>query len=64
MPSSVAKALVLNLTKNFGKCYSMDGKQVPLIGQVKDVQEVFVALPDKRMKLTILLAEIIFDNCF
>ena len=32
MPNAVAKALDLPLTKTFGKCYSMDSKQVPSIG--------------------------------
>lgn len=36
MPSTVAEALGLTLTKTFGKCYSMDSKQVPLLGQIKD----------------------------
>ena len=33
----------------------MDGKQVPLIGQVKDVQAFLHAYLDKRLKLTILV---------
>lgn len=36
----------------------MDVKQVPLIGQVKDAQVVLAACPDKRVKLTILVADI------
>lgn len=38
MPSTVAKALGLTLTKTFGKCFSMDSKQIPLLGQTKDAQ--------------------------
>ena len=38
MLAAVAKALDLPLTKIFGKCYSMDSKQVPLKGQIKDAQ--------------------------
>lgn len=57
-PSLVAKSLGLNLTNNFGKFYSMDGKKVPLIGQVKDAKAVLVAYHDKRLKLTILVFEI------
>lgn len=58
MPSAVAKALGLSLTKTFGRCYSMDSKQIPLLGQIKDSQVVLVAHPDKRIKLTILIADI------
>ena len=58
MPAPVAKVLGLDLTKMYGRCYSMDDKQVPLIGQVKDVQVVLHAYPDKRLKLTILIADI------
>lgn len=32
MPTEVANALSLTLTKIFGRCFSMDNKQVPLIG--------------------------------
>lgn len=57
MPSLVAKSLGLTLTKTFGRCFSMDRKQVPLIGQVKDVQVVLATCPDKRVRLTILVAD-------
>lgn len=58
MPQPVAKALGLELTKTFGCCYAMDGKQVPLVGQVKDVQAVLYACPEKRVRLTILVVDI------
>lgn len=58
MPQPVAKALGLELTKKFGCCYAMDGKKVPLVGEVKDVQSVLYACPEKRVKLTILVADI------
>lgn len=58
MPSSIAHSLGLTLTKIFGCCYSMDTKQFPLISQVKDVQIELVAHLAKRMKLTILVADI------
>lgn len=58
MPSTVAKALGLSLTKSFGKCYSMDSKQIPLLGQIKDAQVVLASHLDKRIKLTILIADI------
>jgi hypothetical protein len=58
MPQPVAKALGLELTKTFGCFYSMDGKQVPLVGQVKDIQSILYVCPEKRVKLTILVADI------
>lgn len=58
MPSIVAKALGLSLTKTFGKYYSMDSKQIPLLGQIKDAQVVLASHPDKRIKLTILIVDI------
>lgn len=58
MPSVVAKFLGLTLTKTFGKCYSMDSKQVPLLGQIKDAQVALVTHPTKRIRLTILVADI------
>ncbi|XP_059066677.1 uncharacterized protein LOC131857908 [Cryptomeria japonica] len=36
----------------------MDGKKVPLIGQVKDAQAVLAACLDKRVKLAILVVDI------
>ena len=59
MPWVVSQALVLELTKTFECFYSMDGKQVPLVGQVKDVQAVLYAFPKKRVKLMILVADIL-----
>lgn len=45
MPSKVANSLGLTLTKTFGRCFSMDNKQVPLIGQIKDAQFAFASFP-------------------
>ena len=58
MPTVLAKAFDLPLTNTFGKCYSMDSKQVPLIGQIKDAQVSLVTYPQKRIKLTILIEDI------
>lgn len=58
MPKPVEKSLDLELTKTFGCCYSMDGKKVPPVGQVKDVQAILYAYLEKRLKLTILIADI------
>ncbi|KAH9324055.1 hypothetical protein KI387_004233, partial [Taxus chinensis] len=58
MPAKVAHALGITLTKSYGWCYSMETKQVPLIGQIKDAQFAFVAFPEKRVKMTILVADI------
>lgn len=59
MSSIAAKALGLSLTKTFGRCYSMDSKQIPLVGQIKDEQVTLVVHPDKCVKLTILVANIL-----
>lgn len=59
MPTSLARSLELTLTKTFGHCYSMDATQVPLLGQVKDAQVALAIHPAKRMKLTILVADIL-----
>ncbi|XP_059078027.1 uncharacterized protein LOC131876606 [Cryptomeria japonica] len=58
MPSAVAKALGLSLMKTFGRCYSMDSKQIPLLGQIKDAQVVLADHPNKGIKMTILIADI------
>lgn len=58
MSAAIAKALDLPLTKTFGKCYSMDSKKVTLVGQIKDAQVSLAAFPKKRIKLTILVANI------
>ena len=58
MPEKVAHALGLTCTRTFGSCYSMETKQVPLIGQIKDAQMVLAQFPQKRVKVTILVADI------
>lgn len=58
MPSTVAKDFSLSFTKIFGRFYSMDSKQIPLHGQIKDVQVALATHPSKRVKLTILVANI------
>ena len=58
MPYSIAKALDLNLTKVHGRCYSMDSKQVPLLGQIKDAQVALASHPERKLLLTILVADI------
>lgn len=55
---AIAKALNLELTKTFGCFYSIDGKQVPLVGQVNDMQAILYVYPEKRLKLTILVVDI------
>ena len=59
MPYSIAKALGLNLTKMHGRCYSMDAKQFPLLGQIKDAQVTLASHPEKKLLLTILVANIL-----
>lgn len=58
MPSKVAHALGLSLNKPTGKVFSMESKQVPLVGQIKDAQVVLAAHPQKKLKLNILVADI------
>lgn len=58
MPSTLAKALGLSLNKTFDRCYSMDSKQIPLLGQIKDAQVVLASHPNKRIMLTILIDDI------
>lgn len=55
---SVAKSLGITLTKTFGRCYSMDAKQVPQMGRVKETQGFLASFPDKRVELTILVVDI------
>ena len=59
MPSKVAHALGLSLNKPSRKVYSMKVQQVPLVGQLKDAQVALVAHPEKKLKLNILVADII-----
>ena len=58
MSAKVADALVLTLTKSFGNCYSMENKQVPLKGPIKDAQFAFASFPNKKIKMTILVADV------
>ncbi|KAH9299256.1 hypothetical protein KI387_030938, partial [Taxus chinensis] len=57
MPGKVANALGLNLTRAFGHQYSMETKEVPLVGRIKDAQVAFTTYPNKRVKVTILDAD-------
>ena len=58
MPKVVAQALGLDCNPTLGSFYSMDGKQVPLVRQIKDTQAILYACPEKRVRLTILVADI------
>lgn len=53
MPYSVTKSLGLNLTKVHGRFYSMDTKQVPLLGQIKDARVALASHLEKKLLLTI-----------
>lgn len=59
MPSQVLKALGLTLTSLSGRFFSMDSSQVPILGQVKDSQVALTSHPSKKLKLTILIADIL-----
>lgn len=37
----------------------MDSKQIPVLGQIKDAQVVLASHSDKRIKLTILIADVL-----
>ncbi|KAH9299427.1 hypothetical protein KI387_031109, partial [Taxus chinensis] len=58
MPFKVAHALGLTLTHAFGSCYSMESREVPLVGRIKDAQVTFTALPEKIFLATILVVDI------
>ncbi|KAH9296740.1 hypothetical protein KI387_044768, partial [Taxus chinensis] len=58
IPTKVAHALGLTLTRAFGSCYSMESRKVPLVGRIKDAQVAFAAFPEKRVLATILVADI------
>ena len=59
MPYSMAKALGLNLTKMHWRFYTMDSKQVPLLGQIKDAQVALASHPEKKLLLTILVVDML-----
>lgn len=59
MPYSIPKALGLTLTKVHGRCYSMDTKQVPFLGKIKDAQVALASHLEKKLLLTILVADIL-----
>lgn len=54
----IAKSLGLTITKVHGRCYSMDTKQVPFLGQIKDAQVALAIHPKKKLLLTILVVDI------
>lgn len=59
MSATVAKTLDLPLTKTFGRCYAMNSKKVPLINQIKDAQVSLVEFLAKRVKLIVLIVDIL-----
>lgn len=59
MPYPIAKALDLTLTKVHGRFYSMDAKQVPLLGKIKDAQVALATHSKKKLLLTILVVYIL-----
>lgn len=58
MSLKVADALGLTLTKIFGQYYSMENKQVPCVGKIKDAQFAFASFPEKKIKMTILVVDV------
>lgn len=59
MPKKLAHALGFTLTKSYGQRYSMETKKVPLTGKIEDAQFAFVSFPKKRVKMTILVVDIL-----
>lgn len=51
MLDQIAKALGLSYTSLQGKCYSMDGSLVPIIGQIKDSQVALATFPKKEVEI-------------
>ncbi|KAH9313222.1 hypothetical protein KI387_028257, partial [Taxus chinensis] len=58
IPGKVANALGLTLTPVNDTCYSMESKQVPLVGRIKDARVALADYPDKKILLTILVVDI------
>ncbi|KAH9318838.1 hypothetical protein KI387_020607, partial [Taxus chinensis] len=58
MPAKVAHALGLTITHTYGYFYSMESKEVPLVGRIKYAQVDFATLPKKKVLATILVADI------
>ncbi|KAH9323744.1 hypothetical protein KI387_018383, partial [Taxus chinensis] len=48
MPLKVANALSMKLTRVNRACYSMESKQVPLVGRIKDAQVALAEYPNKK----------------
>lgn len=58
MLPSVSNAQGLPLTKTINRCHSIDAKEVPLVGQIKDAHVASIAHLAKILKLTILVVDI------
>ncbi|KAH9299761.1 hypothetical protein KI387_031443, partial [Taxus chinensis] len=54
MPIKVANSLGLTLTRASGLCYSMESKEVPLVGKINDAQVDLPEFPDKKVSMNIL----------
>lgn len=62
IPSKVGQCLRIKFNQIFGNCYSMENKQVPLVGKVKDAQFAFVYFPKKWIKMTILVSDVLASH--
>ncbi|KAH9310836.1 hypothetical protein KI387_025871 [Taxus chinensis] len=58
MPAKVAHALGLTLTQTYGSYYSMESREVPLVGRIKYAQVAFVAFPEKEVLAIVFVADI------
>lgn len=54
----MANALGLTLTKTIGDHYSLENKQVPLVGKIKDAKFAFASFPDKKIKMKVLVVDV------
>ncbi|KAH9321760.1 hypothetical protein KI387_016399, partial [Taxus chinensis] len=48
MPLKVVKALKLTMIPPSGSYYSLESREVPLVGKVKDAQVALTRFPDKK----------------
>lgn len=58
IPIKVSNDFGFKLKWESGSCYSMELKEVPIIGNIKDTQVALAKFLDKKLSLNILVAEI------
>lgn len=58
MPVGVMKELGMSVDTNFGKCYAMDNRSVPVVGVMKDVEFKLGACPKASYKTYITVVDV------